>query len=166
MATLYKLNAAYLELLEMMEDPDKDPAEIEAYLSELDGSIQDKIYGYFVIIKELEANTQKVENELERLTKWKSSLSKNTDRMKDAVVQAMKITGHQKVETDLVTATLRKGNPSLVIDIEEDIPEEYYKPQPPKLDKRALLAYVKEQEADGDELEWAHTETKDVLIMK
>ena len=65
------------------------------------------------------------------------------------LVSALGIAGRPSVETDIGTVSLRPVAPK-VIEIEAaDIPAEFWKPQPPKLDSRALLAALKEAAADG-----------------
>ena len=52
------------------------------------------------------------------------------------------------IEPDF-TASLRRGAPALEVVAEERIPEDYWKPQPPKLDRQALLAALR----GGSEIE-------------
>jgi len=48
------------------------------------------------------------------------------------------------------TASLRRGAPTLEVLAEERIPPAYWKPQPPKLDRQALLVALKGgSEIDG-----------------
>ena len=49
------------------------------------------------------------------------------------------------------TASLRRGAPALEVLAEEQIPADYWKPQPPKLDRLSLLAALKQ----GDRIEGA-----------
>lgn len=60
------------------------------------------------------------------------------------VEQAMTVAEIDKVETDLATVSLRAVPPKPVISTEADIPSEFFIPQPPKLDQKALLAALKE----------------------
>jgi hypothetical protein len=46
------------------------------------------------------------------------------------------------VEPDF-TASLRRTPPGLLIVDDSQVPESFWRPQPPKLDRRALLAAVK-----------------------
>ena len=51
--------------------------------------------------------------------------------------------GLNKLEQPDFTASARAGIPSLVVTAEEMIPPNYWLPQPPKLDRQALLAELK-----------------------
>lgn len=60
------------------------------------------------------------------------------------LVQALEISGRPTIETDGGTVTLRPVAPKVVEGEIADIPAEFWQPQPPKLDRRALLAALKE----------------------
>jgi Rad52/22 family double-strand break repair protein/Siphovirus Gp157 len=51
--------------------------------------------------------------------------------------------GLTKLEQPDFTASARAGSPALVIVAEEKIPETHWLPQPPKLDRQAILAELK-----------------------
>ena len=51
--------------------------------------------------------------------------------------------GLTKLEQPDFTASARAGSPALVVCAEDAIPEPYWVPQPPKLDRQALLAELK-----------------------
>ena len=55
--------------------------------------------------------------------------------------------GLRKVEQPDFTASARAGSPSLLVVIaESEIPDTYWLPQPPKLDRQALLGALKQGE--------------------
>jgi len=51
--------------------------------------------------------------------------------------------GLKKLEQPDFTASTRAGIPSLVVVSDDVIPDTYWVPQPPKLDRQALLAELK-----------------------
>jgi hypothetical protein len=51
--------------------------------------------------------------------------------------------GLSKLEQPDFTASARAGSPALVIIAEDRIPEAYWLPQPPKLDRQAMLGELK-----------------------
>ena len=61
-------------------------------------------------------------------------------------------TGKRKFKTPLFGFGIQKNPPSLNVLDESKIPEEFWIEQQPKLDKKAALAYVKENEVDWAEL--------------
>jgi hypothetical protein len=56
---------------------------------------------------------------------------------------AMTEVGLTKLEQPDFTASARAGSPALVVVAEETIPATYWVPQPPKLDRQALLAELR-----------------------
>jgi len=58
--------------------------------------------------------------------------------------EAMSEAGLKKLEQADFTASLRAGSPSLVIAAEDEIPQDYWVPQPPKLARQALLNALKQ----------------------
>ncbi len=51
--------------------------------------------------------------------------------------------GLSKLEQPDFTASARAGSPALMVIAEETIPEAYWLPQPPKLDRQAMLGELK-----------------------
>jgi hypothetical protein len=64
-------------------------------------------------------------------------------KKRQLALEAMCETGLKKMEEPDFTASARSGLPALVIVAEPEIPETYWVPQPPKLDRQALLADLK-----------------------
>jgi hypothetical protein len=58
--------------------------------------------------------------------------------------EAMSEAGLKKLEQEDFTASLRAGPLSLVIAAEDEIPQDYWIPQPPKLARQALLNALKQ----------------------
>ena len=58
-------------------------------------------------------------------------------------LEAMDEVGLNKLQQPDFTASTRLGSPSLVVTIEGDVPSSYWVPQPPKLDRQALLGELK-----------------------
>lgn len=82
-----------------------------------------------------------------------SALKERGDRFKNqaeliraALSSALGMAQLRKVERALATVSLRAVPPSLVVTEEADIPSQYFEPQPPKLDKKAVLDALKSGE--------------------
>lgn len=66
--------------------------------------------------------------------------------IKRALVQtALEIAGQKTVETPCGTVSLAPVQPTAIITEESEIPAEFWKPQPPKLDKKALTSALKDK---------------------
>ena len=64
-------------------------------------------------------------------------------KKRELALEAMTETGLKKLEQPDFTASARAGSPALVVLAEDQIPAAYWVPQPPKLDRQALLGDLK-----------------------
>jgi hypothetical protein len=91
-----------------------------------------------------------------RLEEMKQRLIRLEDRgakKRQLALEAMSETGLKKLEQPDFTASVRTGFPSLVVVSEAVVPENYWVPQPPKLDRQSLLAELKrDREIPGVQL--------------
>jgi Siphovirus Gp157 len=65
------------------------------------------------------------------------------DKKRTLVASVMERAGIKKLTEPDFTASLREVPPGLIVIEEAKIPEAFWKPQPPKLDRKALLAALK-----------------------
>jgi hypothetical protein len=78
----------------------------------------------------------------------KSRLSRIQERgskKRQLALEAMTEAGLQKLEQPDFTASARAGLPGLLVVEEDLVPEGYWVPQPPKLDRQSLLADLKRE---------------------
>jgi hypothetical protein len=81
-----------------------------------------------------------------RLDEMKERLSRldlRASKKRQLALEAMTEAGLAKLEQPDFTASTRAGSPSLVVVTEDTIPEPYWLPQPPKLDRRTILCELK-----------------------
>jgi hypothetical protein len=81
-----------------------------------------------------------------RLEEMRQRLARIEDRgakKRELALEAMCEAGLKKLEEPDFTASARAGLPPLLILAEPEIPEPYWVPQPPKLDRQSLLADLK-----------------------
>ena len=100
----------------------------------------------------MEMDITGLDTEIQRMTKKKATIKNNIDRLKRSLEGAMIATGKRKFKTALFGFGIQKNPPSLNVLDESKIPEEFWIEQQPKLDKKAALAYVKENKVDWAEL--------------
>jgi len=72
-----------------------------------------------------------------------SRLELRASKKRQIALEAMSEVGLSKLEQPDFTASARAGSPALVVIAEETIPEAYWLPQPPKLDRQAVLGELK-----------------------
>jgi hypothetical protein len=83
-----------------------------------------------------------------RIVDMKSRLYRLEERgskKRQLALEAMTEAGLKKLEQPDFTASARAGLPGLVVVEEDLIPESYWVPQPPKLDRQSLLAHLKRE---------------------
>jgi hypothetical protein len=72
-----------------------------------------------------------------------SRLDLRASKKRELALHAMTEAGLTKLEQPDFTASARAGSPTLVVVSEQTIPEIYWLPQPPKLDRQGLLGDLK-----------------------
>ena len=72
-----------------------------------------------------------------------SRLELRATKKRQLALEAMNEVGLTELEQPDFTASARAGSPALVVIAEDRIPEAYWLPQPPKLDRQALLGELK-----------------------
>ena len=77
---------------------------------------------------------------LEEMRQRLARLEERGAKKRQLALEAMCEAGLKKLEEPDFTASARAGLPPLVVVAEPEIPEPYWVPQPPKLDRQALLA--------------------------
>lgn len=160
MATLYELTEEYRQLLDMMEDDSVDPEVLKDTLEGVDGELEIKAENCVKVMAELCGKVALIDREIERLKGKKDVLNNNIKRIKQQIEKSMIDTGKRKFKTDLFSFGIQKNPPAVVIDQEDQIPEEYWVAQEPKLNRTAIKQWLKENEAD-----WAHlTQTESLRI--
>lgn len=149
---LYEITGEILELLTMAEDLELDQKMIRDTMEGLDFEFEEKAEAYAKVVKTLEMDIAGLDEEIQRMTKRKATIKNNIDRLKRSLEGAMIATGKRKFKTPLFGFGIQKNPPSLNILDESKVPAEFWIEQQPKLDKKAALAYVKENKVDWAEL--------------
>jgi hypothetical protein len=81
-----------------------------------------------------------------RLDDMKERLSRlelRASKKRQLALEAMTEVGLTKLEQPDFTASARAGSPALIVIAEDRIPEAYWMPQPPKLDRQTILRELK-----------------------
>ena len=100
---------------------------------------------------------------LQHMKERLSRLESRSLKKRDLAIEAMSEAGLRKIEQPDFTASARSGTPSLLVVAEDQIPESYWVPQPPKLDRQVLLGDLKQ----GDQVPGAQlSNPKPVLSVR
>lgn len=160
MAKLYEIVGAFKELLEMASEENMDQKLISDTLEGVELEFEEKADGYAKVVKMLEGDVEAIDKEIKRLTEKKNTIKNNISGIKKNLENAMITTGKTKFKTLLFGYNIQKNPVSVSIDDENQIPKDFWIEQEPKLDKKSLAAYLKE-----NEVSWAHlTQTESLRI--
>lgn len=166
---LYEQTDDLQALIEMLEDDPENEA-IKQTISLLLIDLEDKAEDYVHVIRQLEADAEMAKAEKLRLAKKQSAAENGARRLRDALKEAMLLTGRTKIKrpTCQVSITPRWET---VIDVDvNDIPDEFKKVTvEPKRQEitRWLKAYDPDKEGTNLETcDWAHLEQTESLTVR
>lgn len=160
MAKLYEIVGAFKELLEMASEENMDQKLISDTLEGVEFEFEEKADGCAKVVKMLEGDVEAIDKEIKRLTEKKNTIKNNISGIKKNLENAMITTGKTKFKTLLFGYNIQKNPASVSIDDETLIPKDFWIEQEPKLDKKSLTAFLKE-----NEVSWAHlTQTESLRI--
>lgn len=163
--TIYEITNDYLQLMQMMEDPELDPQTLADTMEGIEGELEDKADNYARVMKNMEADLNGIKAEIDRLSTRKKTIENNIKRMKEALQFSMETTGKTKFKTELFSFGIRKNAPAVVMDEPyiENVPERFLKYSDPTINRSA----IKEAIQNGEDLEGlAHLEQSKSLTIK
>lgn len=154
MASLYELTTDYMQLQDMLSDPDIDDQVILDTMESIEGELEDKADNYAKMIRNLTAEMDAFKKEYELFRAKYKARENSIKRLKNNLQASMEATGRKKFKTSLFSYNIAKNPKSLKMDIDvenpEDlkmVPEDFLIPQLPKVNTAALKdALLKEAE--------------------
>ena len=141
MSTLYELTAEYMQLLQMLEDPEEDERVIMDTIEGVDYELEIKADNYAKIIRELSEEAKKFEAEKKRLEMRQTTLENRVKMLKDNLFRAMKETGKTKFKTELFSFGIQRNGGTQPMEIIPDVPvpAEYCRMEPDNVKIREAL---------------------------
>ncbi|EAG7465847.1 siphovirus Gp157 family protein, partial [Listeria monocytogenes] len=138
---LYELTQAYNQVLEMAEDLDAET--LQDTLDSIREPIEEKAENIIKMVKSIDAETDGLAKEVERLTKRKKALEAKAKNMKEYLESEMLKVDIRKIKSPLFTISIQKNPSSLLLEDEEKL-FMFLVEQPKKLDKKAITSALKE----------------------
>ncbi len=151
MSTLYEITGDYLRLLEMLEEEENiDPQAFKDTLEGIEGEFEIKADGYARVLKELNAEADKYNAEIQHMAARRDSINNRGKMLKQHLYDSMKATGKLKFKTDLFSFGIQKNGGVQPMEIVPDvtIPDEYCRKEPDN-------AKIREALKNGAELPFA-----------
>lgn len=152
MATLYQLTGDLLTLQQMIEDGVEG---LEDTLESIQLSVEEKLEGYAMVIKNIESDIEGLKAEEKRLSDRRKQMEREVERMKQAIAKTLDTVepdkkGSKRLKTEKFTFSFRKSTSVQIVD-ESKIPEEFFKVER-TISRSELTARLKEIEIPGAEL--------------
>lgn len=143
MATLYELTDKFKFIQSLIEEGADESVFNEA-LENIQVDLANKLEGYAMVIKNIESDVEGYKAEEKRLSTRRKAMENKIKRMKESMQEAMVTANERKVQGKRFSFNVQKSPTTLKIDDESYIPEGYWEPQPPKLNRRELLDDLKQ----------------------
>ena len=80
---------------------------------------------------------------IEALRERKARIEKRSEYLRSLIQVGVEIAGGDKVETPVATVSLTPLPPKAIVVEEADVPAQFWKPQPPKIDQTALTIAIR-----------------------
>jgi uncharacterized protein YoxC len=149
---LYELTENYNQVLELAEQLDAET--LKDTLEAIDEAIEIKIENTAKVVRSLESNVEAIDSEIKRLTAKKSTLQNNIRGIKAYMQESMEKVGKTKIKGQLFNVGIQNNPQSVNVVDQKKVNMNYFIEQPPKLDKKLILADLKEgKEIEGVELQ-------------
>lgn len=127
----YELADAFVQLQNMLEDPEVDSQAITDTMEAIEGEFEWKADGYAKVIRNMQGSLLAVDAEIERLQNKKNLLNTSIKRLKDTLQEVMVMTGKTKFKTDLFSFSIQKngGKLPVILDVKDtsELPDELVK---------------------------------------
>lgn len=158
---LYELTQNYLNLLELLENPDIPKEMIESALEEVEGNFEDKADNIAKLIRSLEADIKGYKDEEDRLSNRRKTLENKVKGLKEYLESSMIALGKKNIKGKIFTMSINKNRPSVVIDDINKLPKEYK-----KVEEKEDKEKIKESFDNGIEVPGARIEQKESLRIR
>lgn len=122
---LYELTQNFLNLLDLLENPDIPKEVVESALEEVEGNFEDKAENIVKLIKSIEADIKAYKEEENRLSMRRKALENKAKSLKEYLQSSMKALEKESIKGKLFIIYTQKNQPSLIIDDIDKLPKEY-----------------------------------------
>ena len=158
---LYELTQNYLNLLDLLENPEIPKEVVESAIAEIQGNFEDKAENIVKLIKSIEADIKGYKEEETRLSTRRKTLENKVKGLKDYLEGSMIALNKKDIKGKIFTLAIKKNPPSVVIDDFNILPMEYK-----KIEEKEDKKKIKESIDNGIEVPGARIEQKESLRIR
>lgn len=146
--TLFEIEQTYINIVEQLMNDEVTP-QLEEALAIAEKDLQTKGIAYANVIKQIDAECDIIDAEIERLTKAKKARQNASERLKERIKQAMILFGKDEIKTPLIKLSFRKSESVIVKDVNA-LPNDY---KTIKVTEQADKLKIKEALKNGEKIE-------------
>lgn len=163
--SLYKLADEYVTAAQSLADLDLPDEVIADTLEGMAGAVEVKATNVAMFVRNLEASAEAIKAAEYEMATRRKAIEARAKRIRQYLQDQMTRTGISKIECPYFKLAIRDNPPAVVIDAEDQIPQEFMRqPEtpPPSPDKKAIADALKA----GKEVTGAHLERGQRLEIK
>ena len=158
---LYELTQNYLNLLDLLENPEVPKEMIESALEEVEGNFEDKAENIVKLIKSIEADIKAYKEEEIRLATRRKALENKAKGLKEYLEGSMIALDKKSIKGKIFTISISQNRPSVDVYDPTILPKEYK-----KIEEKEDKAKIKESIDNGIEVPGARIEQKESLRIR
>ena len=136
---LYELTDTWRQVHALAQDGE----DVTDTLDSITDGIEDKVEGIAKVVKSIEAEAKAIKEEETRLADRRKAMENRVKQMKQYAEESMRAVGMSRIKGALFTVAIQKNPPSVEVLDEGEIPEGYWVPQPPKLNRKEIVEALK-----------------------
>ena len=146
MPALFELVAYRRELEALADSGEIPPEQIADTLAALEGDIESKAIAVAQFARNLEASGAAIREAAKAMLTRADRIEKRAESLRQYLLFQMQAAGITRVECPWFTLAIRRNPPSVVVDDEAAVPQEFRvqpEPPPPRLDRTAIARALK-----------------------
>ena len=152
---LYEVAEAFAKIQEFLNDAqtDEEIVAIKEVLVDYECQFEEKVENITYIIRNFQSDVEALKKEEMRLAEKRKAAERKIESLKDYLFGAFMQTGTERIKYPQFTVSIRNNAESVNVKDVTKIPQDYFVPQPPKLNKAGLKKAIQDGEViEGAEL--------------
>ena len=152
---LYEVAEAFAQIQEFLNnaETDEEIVAIKEVLVDYECQFEEKVENIVYLIKNAQSDVEALKKEELRLAEKRKAAERKIESLKEYLFGAFMQTGTERIKYPQFTVSVRNNAESVNVKDITKIPNDYFVPQPPKLNKAGLKKAIQDGEViEGAEL--------------